>query len=177
MWMYIYLLWDHGRNSNFAWNAILLPDSMRLEIGCRDQTVTSRPATPTVPAATPPPQPAATPKSGGKRRRVDESDGDIVDIGRQLLDEVRATSRAATTASSASTSSTAAVATATVLVEEVSVTLRAKEFSAQADLLKEQLRTLPDECSGVRDMLTTNLSLVLRKLCSVTGGMQTSPQA
>jgi hypothetical protein len=71
----------------------------------------------------------------------------------------------------------AAVATATVLVEEVSVTLRAKEFSAQADLLKEQLRTLPDECSGVRDMLTTNLSLVLRKLCSVTGGMQTSPQA
>ena len=89
----------------------------------------------------------------------------------QHLDEVRATSRAPTSASSASTASTG------VLVEEVSVTARAKELSAQADLLKDQLRTLPDECSGVRDMLTTNLSLVLRKLCSVTGGMQTSPQA
>jgi hypothetical protein len=172
--MYVYLLWDHGRNSNFAWNAILLPDNMRLDVGCRDQTLTSRPATPAVNATTPAPQPAPTPKSGGKRRRGDDGDDDMIGISRAILDEVRATSRGPTSASSATTASTPSTG---VVPEEVAVTARAKELSAQADLLKDQLRTLPDECSGDRNMLTTNLSLVLRKLCSVTGGLQTSPQA
>ena len=169
MWMFIYLLWDHGRNANYAWNAILLPDNMRLDIGSGSSNTTSRPEAP-LPAPEGPPPKSGKGKGKRPRRGEEDSDNDMLDISRQLLQEVRSTSRGATnTVSSAST--------AGVLDPEVAVTARAKELSAQADLLKEQLRTLPDACSGVRDILTANLSLVLRKLCSVTGGMQNCPPA
>ena len=168
MWMFIYLLWDHGRNANYAWNAILLPDNMRLDIGS-GLNATSCPEVP-LPAPEGPAPKSAKGKGKRPRRGEEDSDNDMLDISRQLLHEVRSSSRGATnTVSSASTSG--------VVDPEVAVTARAKELSAQADLLKEQLRTLPDACSGVRDILTANLSLVLRKLCSVTGGMQNCPQA
>lgn len=35
LWMYVYMLWDHGRDSRYAWNAIILPDNQRMEFGLR----------------------------------------------------------------------------------------------------------------------------------------------
>ena len=118
------------------------------------------------PPNTAPAAPAASSSKSSKAkrsRRVADGDNneDLVAISRELLAEVR-------TGGHTSTSATSTVPS------EVAATTVAQALSAQADLLKEQLRSLPDECAGVRNMLSANLMEVLRKLCNVTGGIPPS---
>jgi hypothetical protein len=38
LWMYVYLLWDHGHEGNYAWNSILLPEAYQMDFGVDDET-------------------------------------------------------------------------------------------------------------------------------------------
>jgi hypothetical protein len=145
LWMYIYLLWDHGRDASLAWNAILLPDTQAMDIGA-DQA----------PAARPPPTEQPPPKK--KRRGSVSSDADpLLTASTELLSQLR---------SNASTASTTITSVREVPLE-VSVAEKAAALSAHADIIKAQLKTLPEECQGMKDKLTSTLHVILTQLCEV----------
>lgn len=142
----------------------MLPNEQRLEIGLP-------PAPHAPPAAVPEQAAPAVPAVGGRSskgkrsRRIacDAADGDeLLDISRRLLDVV---------SSPASTATAAAPATVVTVPAEVAATSIAQALAAQADLLKDQLKSLPPDCDDMRPMLSQNLCQVLRKLCHATGGI------
>jgi hypothetical protein len=118
LWMYIYLLWDHGRDAAFGWNAILLSDGQTLDIGvtgARDS---------------PPRQPVVveTPKSKGKKRpRIHEStaaEDKLLDVSALLLRQF-------------------AVPDVSTSSNEMQNAEKAKALSDHADILNRQLEALP----------------------------------
>lgn len=168
MHMYIYMLWDHGRSCMLAWNCIMLPDEQRLEIGLPPPSAAIQAhAAAQAPqaSATAPADPASCGRAQAKRARRNAGDpsdtGELLDISRRLLDVV------------SSPASTATAPTGTVLTvpAEVAATSIAQALAAQADLLKDQLKSLPQSCDDMRPMLSQNLCQVLRKLCHATGGV------
>jgi hypothetical protein len=84
LWMYIYLLWDHGRDAALAWNSILLPTDQSMDIGLNDNVM---PATP------PNPPQSAHSKSGSKHKKrgrdesenLDEASKTLVQVSQNLL--------------------------------------------------------------------------------------------
>lgn len=150
LWMYIYLLWDHGKESSLAWNAITLPVEQTLDIGA------DRPASP--------PQGIST-SSAKKRKKAKHNDDDSIDslvqVSQKLLERMPLPASLSTGATSASTEG--------VDVQRAqAVAKHATALSNHADVLRKQLDGLPTECSGVKDQLTQSLIKVLQQLCELT---------
>lgn len=159
LWMYIYMLWDHGRDSRYAWNAIILPDEQRMEFGLREELTPSQVASTPVPAAGQPPSSLST-KKGRKRSitavQIDTStDANLLQISTHLLQQFQPTPKQGRDADTSTQESRNAD--------------KAKALSDHADLINHQLTMLPDGCSGMRVILLTTLEGIIKQLCEITG--------
>ncbi len=119
MWMFIYVLWDHGRDASFGWNTILLPDGQTLDIGGGSE-----------PVAVAPVVAAETPKSKGKSKRPREhemtpAEDKLLDVSALLLRQF-------------------ALPDLTTSSNEMLNAEKAKALSDHADILNRQLMALPD---------------------------------
>jgi hypothetical protein len=160
LWMYIYFLWDHGRNTALAWNTIVLPEDQMLDVGANGRSEV-RPRSPQAVSTT-------VSSSSKKRKKAkttetaDENSLDsLVQVSQKLLERI-APPASETTASTSSTTEGADVQRALALSKH------AAALSDHADVLKKQLEGLPTECSGVKDELTKSLTKVLQDLCMLT---------
>ncbi len=151
MWMYIYLLWDHGRQSQLAWNTILLPATQTFDLGCDDDNLIV-PGTP--PAAE---HSSSKNKSGKKRVRQRDDEDALLLVSQSILQKM--STPAPSSENSGSTASR----------KEVETAQAAKALSDHADVLRKQLREVEaDDTSGVKAMLTASLTTVLKKLSALT---------
>jgi hypothetical protein len=153
LWMYIYLLWDHGRESCLAWNTILLPITQTMDIGV-DDICTAPPSAGKVTGSSSKKQ---------KRRKIQDDDAvdQLVQVSQELLHRMPATQSAGSTQTTVSTEGSDTQ-------RAVSISNQAAALSNHADVLKKQLRDLPDECSGVKEQLSSSLLKVLQQLCDLT---------
>jgi hypothetical protein len=145
MWMFIYLLWNHGEDSGFAWNAITLPASQQIDFGAADDR-------------TPPPPAGATinaPPSGGKRKKRAVDDDPLLNASSELLSQLRST--ASTTVTSVQVQVAPAIANAD----------NAKALAMHADVLKSQWSTLPAAQDDVRALLFASWVAKLTELAAV----------
>jgi hypothetical protein len=122
MWMFIYLLWDHGRDAAFGWNTILLPDGQTLDIGGGSEPSVLAPVVlaPVV---------VETPKSKGKAKRPREhestpAEDKLLDVSALLLRQF-------------------ALPDLTTSSNEMLNAEKAKALSDHADILNRQLTALP----------------------------------
>jgi hypothetical protein len=152
MWMYIYLLWDHGRHTSLAWNTILLPETQTFDLGGSDVIV------PPTPPTSPPPHHSSSKKKGGKKRVArDEEEDALLAVSQGILQKL--STPPPSSQNSGSTSSR----------KEVETAQAAKAFSEHADVLRKQLREVDAEDSqGVKALLTASLTTVLKKLAALT---------
>lgn len=158
LWMYIYLLWDHGRDAALAWNSILLPPDQSMDIGGTDNA-----AAPTTPQN---PQQAGNTKSGSKHKKRLRDDDNFDEASKTLV-QVSTSLLQALTPPPPSTASTL-VQEASPVPEEVRNAERAEALSKHADLLKQQFDKCPPELPGVKQKLRTSLEQVLTRLCDLT---------
>jgi hypothetical protein len=160
LYMYLYMLWDHGRDSRYAWNAILLPEDQRMDFGLHAEAdFTSPPPLPTLPTAQPPTSQSTV--KGRKRAHaqvhIDTStDANLLQISTHLLQQFQqAPNQGRDTDTSTQESRNAD---------------KAKALSDHADLINHQLTKLPDDCSGMRANLLATLEAIIKQLCDITGG-------
>lgn len=150
MWMYIYLLWDHGRQSQLAWNTILVPGSQTFDIGCTSDVL---------PTSPPRSSKVSGRKQNKKRDRDHDKDDPLLEVSHKLLQKFAASPPSASSGHSGSTASRGETAAAEA----------ARALSDHADVLKKQLKDLDDvELPGVKQLLTNSLTTVLKKLCALT---------
>jgi hypothetical protein len=152
VWMYIYLLWDHGRDSSYAWNAIILPDDQRMDIGVRHDSPTRAAAADTT-------QKGKGGRSAKKRAVLNKDGGaqeQLLQVSTTLLRQFcEKYTTLATTSSSASTS-------------ELVASQRAKALSDHADIIRHQLDKTPETNAAMRQTLHTALDGLLADLCAIT---------
>jgi hypothetical protein len=168
LYMYVYMLWDHGRDSRYAWNAIVLPDNQRMEFGMRNNPQDNDAAL--QPPSTPLPRTQGTPavqaptsestKKGRKRPhsslQIDTStDDNLLQVSTMLLQQFQPGAKQGS-GTDAST-------------QESRNTDKAKALSDHADLINHQLSKLPDICSGLRVILHNTLEKIITQLCEITG--------
>ena len=147
VWMYIYLLWDHGRDSTYAWNAIQLPQDQRMDIGVRADS-----PPPAAPAETT--QKGKGGKSAKKRAVRDEEAGaqeQLLQVSTTLLKQF--CEKDPTTSSSTS---------------ELVASQRAKALSDHADIIRHQLDKTTETNVAIRQTLQSTLDGLLVDLCAVT---------
>ncbi len=168
MWMYIYLLWDHGRESALAWNSILLPKHMSFDMGADDLDVEivdsdgdSHPATSAIVST---PQVPTGKKSQSKSNKKRDRDSDDVDpllaISHTILKQLTGDTPSASSHESGRS---------TACRTEVSTAQAARALSDHADCLRKQIQEVDEnDMPGVRQLLTSSLTHVLKKLCALT---------
>jgi hypothetical protein len=153
LWMYIYLLWDHGREACLAWNTILLPVTQTIDIGVDDVQ------------NAPPSASKVTVSSSRKHKRSKIHDEhaveQLVHVSQELLQRMPAAPSSVSTGSTFSTDGSDTQ-------RAVAMSNHAAALSNHADVLKKQLKELPEECSGVREHLSSSLLKVLQQLCDLT---------
>lgn len=159
LWMYIYFLWDHGRDTAMAWNAIVLPQDQIMDIGANGAEL--RPRSPQAPSTTV----SSSSKKRKKAKTTETADENSIDslvqVSQMLLERIAPPA----SESSASTSSTTEGAD---VQRALALSKHAAALSDHADVLRKQLQGLPTECSGVKDQLTQSLTKVLQDLCMLT---------
>lgn len=158
MWMYIYLLWDHGRESTLAWNSIALPESQSFDVGCGGEPLPPQ-IDPTPPAKTSGKSASAKKSCKQKRDRGDVDDEDpLLIVSQNILNRLSEAGNPSTDASRR-TASTGPVSTADA----------ARALSEHADVLKKQIKEVDDfALPGVKDLLRSSLGTVMKKLCALT---------
>ena len=163
MWMYIYLLWDHGRESTLAWNSIALPEGQCFDLGCGDDLPPKSDPPSAAKTSTAPP-PAATSASAKKSSKKKRDRGDVDDedplliVSQNILNRLSATGNPSTDASRP-TASTGPVSTAEA----------ARALCDHADVLKKQIKEVDEfALPGVKDLLLSSLGTVMKKLCALT---------
>jgi hypothetical protein len=162
LWMYIYMLWDHGRDSRYAWNAIILPDNQRMEFGLREANQVPSQVTMTPPRAAT--NNAQAPNSqttvkGRKRTNAalqnDTTDDNLLQASVMLLHQFQQNPKQ--------------VRDADTSTQESRNTDRAKALSDHADIINHQLTKLPDGSSTMRDKLLHTLEGIINQLCDISG--------
>ncbi len=150
LWMYIYLLWDHGRECTLAWNSIALPECQSFDLGCESAAPPSATPKPTVPAK--------KTSSKKKRDRDEDEDASLLAVSQNILNRLTATA----TPSEASSTSTASFC-------KQSTADAARALSDHADILKKQIKEVDENAlPGVKELLIRSLDSVMKKLCALT---------
>lgn len=153
--MYVYLLWDHGRQSLLAWNSILLPEEHQFDLGAGAESEDDL-GQPIV---------AVTPAGKGKKRArssATPTDDTLLAHSLDLLAKIH--SSAPSTQSTTILSTVAAPATAS----HVATTQELSSLSAQADLLTAKLESLPLVLASLKPHLIKSLEAIIIKMCKLT---------
>jgi hypothetical protein len=164
MWMYIYLLWDHGRHSMLAWNCIVLPASQTMDLGTGPSADAGRnPGVATVPETPPPPAAKKSSSSSKKRHRTekgDSEDGDasLLQVSRNLL--------ATVSQSTPSTNSRSDVAEASGAQRARAVADHAKALGEHAAILRREIKETEDV--EMKTDMENALKTVMRELCMLS---------
>jgi hypothetical protein len=145
--MYVYLLWDHGHEGNYAWNSILLPATCQMDFGVEEETQEHLP---------PPPPILAPPSTGRKKRRSPSQDDDsLIDASNELLAQLR------------SASSTTVTSVQVQVSQEITNADNAKALAVHADVLKTQWTAIPADQDFVKGLLMASWVSVLTQLAAI----------
>ncbi len=140
---YVYMSWDHGRDIP-AWNSALLPPEQRLEIGL--------PATAAQPAA---PQTPTSPLRKGSKRSRDSLD-EFVEIQSQLFRQLASNPSSATTHMSSPQQLSPS--------KEVMDASKAEALARTAEVLREQIKSVPTDSTGCDDTFTQSFTTLKQQL-------------
>jgi hypothetical protein len=150
--MYVYLLWDHGRQSLLAWNSILLPAEHQFDVGAESEN--------DLPNVVP------VPTSGRKRgRRVatPTQDDTLLAHSLELLAKIHQ--------SAPSSQSTTILSTGPAPANHVATTQEVSNLSVQADILMAklvELEKVPQMLEGLKPLLIKSLEAIINKMCKLT---------
>jgi hypothetical protein len=150
--MYVYLLWDHGRQSLLAWNSILLPEEHQFDVGAESED--------NLPSV-------AVSSAGKKRARRPATPGEdpLLAHSLELLAKIHKTTP--------STQSTTILSTAPAPPAHIATTQEVTNLSAQADLLMAKLQSLEKmpvgfRLEGLKPLLIKSLEAIINKMCKLT---------
>jgi hypothetical protein len=149
--MYVYLLWDHGRQSLLAWNSIVLPEEHQFDLGAESEDNLGQPIV------------AVTPAGKGKKRArssATPTDDTLLAHSLDLLAKIHS--------SAPTTQSTTILSTGPAPAPHVATTQELSSLSAQADLLTAKLESLPLVLASLKPHLIKSLEAIIIKMCKLT---------
>jgi hypothetical protein len=149
--MYVYLLWDHGRQSMLAWNSVLLPEHQQFDVG----VVESDDDLPTVAVA-------VTASAKKRVRRGATEDDGLLAHSLDLLAKIHK--------SAPTTQSTTILSTGPPPAPHVATTEELSNLSTQADLLMLRLESLEKSAvlQGLKPLLMKSLESIIKQMCKLT---------
>jgi hypothetical protein len=152
--MYVYLLWDHGRQSMLAWNSILLPEHQQFDVGV-EESDDDLPTFPTVAVA-------VTASAKKRVRRGATEDDGLLAHSLDLLAKIHK--------SAPTTNSTTILSTGPPPAPHVATTEQLSNLSTQADLLMVRLESLEKSAGlqGLKPLLMKSLESIIKQMCKLT---------